>query len=415
MTYPNEPKQIKQGEDVHVIPGDNRVSVSGQVAVMSINGLLTKVIFDHNPTNEFFVEESFPLDWMYPHLTPFGNIMKINREEVPEFSTDVIKKDHEFWSRYSERFIGNWITYDTSVKDLAAFVEKVYLEHDYTGFKGDLRFIRDDVAQKSFSKLRSSIGGIYDWRFHHSRGEDQQRMLKEADFAFRQSFAFCPYSPEAVFRYVNLLLSVGRVEDAILVADACLKLDPNNGSVKGLVGQLNDIKNHNGGMTAAPQAQPTLDAKTIADMEKAAAASPSNFQAQFNLAGAYIQLKQNDKATKVLDTVFDSPNVPANAVVFLAQAYAQLGNYPKLEQALEKLTRVEPHSPEAWCDLAAMKIALNKKDEGMKDLRNSVQENSARLAQDPKASDILPLIRKDPRFATVRSTPEFEALVGKHK
>jgi len=70
--------QLKTGEDVKVI--DNRVQVSGQVAVMNINGLLTKVIFDHNPKNEFFVEESFPLDWMYPHLTPFGIIMKINRQ-----------------------------------------------------------------------------------------------------------------------------------------------------------------------------------------------------------------------------------------------------------------------------------------------------------------------------------------------
>ena len=44
--------------------------VSGQVAVMMINGLLCKVIFDHNPTNDFYVEESFPLDWMYPYETP---------------------------------------------------------------------------------------------------------------------------------------------------------------------------------------------------------------------------------------------------------------------------------------------------------------------------------------------------------
>ncbi len=58
---------------------DNRVQVSGQVAVMNINGLLTKVIFDHNPKNEFYVEESFPLDWMYPYETPFGIIMKVNR------------------------------------------------------------------------------------------------------------------------------------------------------------------------------------------------------------------------------------------------------------------------------------------------------------------------------------------------
>ena len=55
---PNEPRQIKPGEDVRVI--DNRVQVSGQVAVMAINGLLTKVIFDKNPNHEFYVEESFP-------------------------------------------------------------------------------------------------------------------------------------------------------------------------------------------------------------------------------------------------------------------------------------------------------------------------------------------------------------------
>ena len=47
---------------------------------MMINGLLCKVIFDHNPTNEFYVEESFPLEWMYPYETPFGIIMKINRD-----------------------------------------------------------------------------------------------------------------------------------------------------------------------------------------------------------------------------------------------------------------------------------------------------------------------------------------------
>ena len=58
---------------------------------MNINGLLTKVIFDHNPKNEFFVEESFPLDWMYPHLTPFGIIMKINRQPLPSLTEDILQ------------------------------------------------------------------------------------------------------------------------------------------------------------------------------------------------------------------------------------------------------------------------------------------------------------------------------------
>ena len=51
---------------------------------MAINGLLTKVIFDNNPTHEFFVEESFPAGLDVPHLTPFGVIMKINRQPLLE-------------------------------------------------------------------------------------------------------------------------------------------------------------------------------------------------------------------------------------------------------------------------------------------------------------------------------------------
>ena len=131
---------------------------------MTINGLLTKVMFDKNPENEFYVEESFPLDWMYPHLTPFGIIMKINREPLAELSEEILQRDHHFWAEYSERLIGNWITYDTPVKEIAEFAERLYLRRNFTGFRGDRKFARDDQAQKAFSKLRSSIAGIYAWR-----------------------------------------------------------------------------------------------------------------------------------------------------------------------------------------------------------------------------------------------------------
>ena len=76
--------RLQPGEDVQVDYSTTppSVQVSGQVAVMMINGLLCKVIFDHNPTNDFYVEESFPLEWMYPYETPFGIIMKINRNPL---------------------------------------------------------------------------------------------------------------------------------------------------------------------------------------------------------------------------------------------------------------------------------------------------------------------------------------------
>src|SRR5438094_1954743 len=222
--------QLKPNEDVRLDKESGRLTVQGQVAVMSINGLLTKVIFDKNPTNEFYVEASFPLDWMSPYLEPHGIIMKINRQPLPEMTEEMVKRDHEFWSQYSKRLIGNWITYDTPVKEVCEFAQRVYERKDYSGFAGDRKFIRDDQAQKSFSKLRSSIGGVYSWRYLNSAKTpaERERMFKEADFAFRQAFAFCPFSPEAVFRYTMLLATVGRLEDAEQVIETALRFDREN-------------------------------------------------------------------------------------------------------------------------------------------------------------------------------------------
>ena len=144
-----------------------RLSFGGVLVVMGINSYVTKAMFDANPDHEFYVEESYPMDWMYPYLTPFGIIMQVNRQPL-DLTEEIMQRDHFFWSQYSDRLVGNWITDDTTARELCDFAEKVYLRHNYSGFKGDPKFIRDDDAQKGFSKLRSAIGAsIYQWRADH--------------------------------------------------------------------------------------------------------------------------------------------------------------------------------------------------------------------------------------------------------
>src|SRR6185312_15904372 len=162
QTSPSEPKQIRPGEDVRN-DGNGHIQVSGKIAVMAINAELVKVIFDHETNCEFYVEESFPLDWMFPRLEPHGLIMKINREPLTELPEDVVRKDHEFWTKEVAPVIGDWLKDDTSVPEICAFVDKIYLKHDLSGFKGDPRLVSDDWA-KWMSKMRGSIGGIYSWR-----------------------------------------------------------------------------------------------------------------------------------------------------------------------------------------------------------------------------------------------------------
>jgi hypothetical protein len=69
-----------------------------------------------------------------------------------------------------------------------------------------------------------------------------QALAREANFAFLQALAFSPWSPEAVLRYENFLLQFNRLDDALLVAETCLKLDPYNGQVRGLAESLKKYK-----------------------------------------------------------------------------------------------------------------------------------------------------------------------------
>jgi hypothetical protein len=234
--------QLGPGENVRR-DANGKIQVSGQVAVMNINGLLAKIIFDKNPGREFYIEESFPLDWMKPYLEPHGLIMKINRQPLPALSDEIVERDHDYWMSHVRPMIGDWLHDDTSVGEVAAFAQKTFGKQDFSGFTGDPRFIQNAYSYGMFSMLRSSIAGIYMWRLDHAASEaEKERMTRATDFAFRQAWALCPTSPEAVFRYTNFLLKQNRNSDALLVASTCLKLDPNNVQVKNLVSQLQQFR-----------------------------------------------------------------------------------------------------------------------------------------------------------------------------
>jgi len=239
--FPNEPRQIRPGENVQ--KRDNRVNVGGQIAVMSINGLLAKLIFDRNPDREFFIEESFPLDWMYPHLSPHGIILKLNRKPLAALSEESVKQDHKFWSEQQRKMIGDWLKPETPVKQVCDFVQAVFVDKDLDDYEVDPKFVRNANAGKTYSKLRSSSGGVYAWRAKQANdAAEKKRMLDEADFAFRQAFAFYPGSPEAVFRYVNLLVEQKRFDDALLLAETSAKADSFHGQIRTLISELERMK-----------------------------------------------------------------------------------------------------------------------------------------------------------------------------
>lgn len=239
--FPNEPKQLKPGEDLHII--DGKVQISGQVAVMGINALIARDVFDKNKDHEFFVEESFSLEWMYPHLSPHGLIMKLNREELATITPEMIAEDQDYWDVRQREMIGNWLKPETTVKEVCDFATKTFLKHNYSGFRGDKKFVEDNRSCQAFSKLRSSTLGLYSWRAMHAKDPaERKRMFQAADFAGRQAFAFCPTYPEALFRYLNLLLSQNRLNDAMLLVKTAHEIDPANEQFSAVLKQLSGLK-----------------------------------------------------------------------------------------------------------------------------------------------------------------------------
>ena len=90
------------------------------------------------------------------------------------------------------------------------------------------KFQRDICARKSFSKLRSAIAGIYDYR----------RMYDEAEYAFKQSIDLYPLSPEANFRLAQMYMNMQRFDEAEAIIRSFAEQDPANESAKGFLGQI---------------------------------------------------------------------------------------------------------------------------------------------------------------------------------
>ncbi|MDZ8119815.1 protein O-mannosyl-transferase family [Pontiella agarivorans] len=368
---------INAGADVKTEGG--KVQVQGVAGVMQINGFLSKMIFDHNqyitetktdeetrpvgaavvhedpvhdpqtglpPLRSFYVEESYVLPWMYPYLTPHGLIMKINNKRTP-LSAEIIKNDTDFWNWYCERLLN------------------------------DEKFIRDIVARKSFSKLRSAIAGLY-----AARGKP-----KEAEAAFRQAVDLYDLSPEANFRLADLISKQGRYDEAIKIFDIFLEKDPKNDKAEAF---LNNLKNMKKMGTRRAELQAGLKTGKI------------TFPEMMELVQIHYAMNSSRAGEALVRNMLNSPNLPPEGMMSIAQFMAQKRQLPLVELALKKYTAARPKDAQGWINLAGLQLALNKRGETWPSLRKAVEAGGepARNA-----------LRKDKRFDAVRNTTEFKKIV----
>jgi tetratricopeptide (TPR) repeat protein len=338
--------RIQAGADIKIEGG--KVSVQGVGGVMTINGILAELIFKENKDrHDFYVEESYVIQWMYPYLTPHGLILKLNREPLASLPPELVENDRRFWTWYTP-----WLL-------------------DRPTFR------RDICARKSFSKLRSAIAGIYDYR----------RMYDEAEFAFKQSIELYPLSPEANFRLAQMYMNMQRFEEAETLIRGFLAQDPRNDSARGFLGQIETTRR-------------MIDRRLDIEKRQRETGILSPDEA-LELVSIYRAAgMQNAYQNLAMRLVSDS-GLPPQHLLALAGMFAQDQRIEALAFALEQYTQREAGNVDVWLDLAAAYAFLQREADAIRAARRSIE-----LAGDHAREVIL----RDQRFQSLANNPEFRAL-----
>lgn len=345
--YLDDVKEGRIPPGASVTEQEGRVSVQGVAGVMVINGMLSRDIFDYNKhKHAFYVEESYVIPWMFPHLTPHGLIMKINHDPLPVLPEDVIRNDREFWTWYTERLLR------------------------------DPKFQRDVLAQKTFSKLRSAIAGLYVYR----------RNYEEAELAFRQAVALYNLSPEANYRLADSHMQQREFDDAVEVIESFLRRDPANDKVALFLEQIKQTASQD-------QRRVELEARL-------AESAPLN--EALELLGIYRNLGQPTSFDHLATRMIQDPRVPVAECLEVGRLSLQFRRFEIAVQAFTQATQREPDNPDHWIELAAAYLADSQDQACI----NAVQEAVARGGESARRT-----LRADPRFSRIRQAPAFQQLV----
>jgi tetratricopeptide (TPR) repeat protein len=290
---------------------------------------------------------------MYTFLTPYGVIMKIEKEPVPspqenpKLWADIVAKDRVYWDKLTKEF--------TDRED----------------------FRRNSDAKKSFSKMRSAIAGLY-----AARG-----VIGEAEYAFKQSRELCPESPEACFRLADLYMRQQRYSEAAKVMEGYKVLDPYNANAGNF---LNSIQNAE------------KDNLHRLELEKLMASGKLDFNSAMDLATTYLRLGMEAQFQGLTRSLIDTPTLPPEAYLSIAQLFEANKRWDLRIYALQKYLTREPTAFKSWIDLAYTQFFINKPQEAFVSLKKAV-EVGGDVARG--------LLRDDPRFTPLRESPHFKALV----
>jgi RNA polymerase sigma factor (sigma-70 family) len=175
--FPDEPKQVRQGEDIQV--RDGKAQVSGTVAVMAINERILQALMQKNPGLSFAAQESFPMKGTYADAIPLGPLMELRADGQNTFTADRAAQSLDYWRTTAQQVLSDPLASGSSVT-LGAYSH-------------DVNAAANLLAAHNFNA--------------------------EAEQAYRLASQLMPSNIEAAFGLSGVLVRAGRTSEARQILD----------------------------------------------------------------------------------------------------------------------------------------------------------------------------------------------------
>jgi len=366
-----------RGENIEeeVTIKNGKISVGGVAGVMRLNGILTKMIWEENKAKHtFYVEESYVIPWMYPYLEPAGMIMKLNAEKV-KMTPEIVKKDFDYWNNITNMFENGGVIefkdLEPSITNDNPEIVKLFCNNKPDGRQGRIIIkpneFKDDVtAQKSFSKCRSAIAGLYEYH----------QMWKDAENAYKQAIWLYPVSAEAYMRLANMYMKIGQYGKALALVEEYKRKDPLNTRVDGMLGAIRAQKNLSDQFGSLQKK--ILTGKNV---------TPEEYIKYLQILE---QRGQKAEAQRMYDLLLsdNSPTTNNEIYQFLGSVFSRNNDLGRLKKLFNKMLAANPNDWNAWLNYSTYYFAIGNIDEGFKCIEKALNINKSqvtgRLWQDPR-------------------------------
>ena len=326
---------------------------SGTNDVFDINGIVAQKIFEKNKKDHtFYIEQSVPIEWMYPYLMPAGLIFKFNPE--PLSFEDFVKKggveeDRKFWDAYSQRLLN------------------------------DPHYRLDSDAILTFGKLAFWHSDLYRWR----------HMDAEQEYWLKMAIRLCPPLQDAVSGLAHLYMDQKRFDEAIALVQQARLDDPRNEGYPTLLAVLNEAKTFG---------------RRDEQLRSALAQAPYDVELNLRLAELLQDEGKLDELDDRMRTIAGLTNWDHDGMSGIIQYYVAQEHNPKAAIAfLEERAKIDPKAGELIYSLAALEASVGRYDDALHYLAQSISIGGTNAMTSAKI---------DPRFAPLQNDPRFQELLN---